>query len=234
MNFFNILFAILLIFLGIIVAGYGFYEPQQKYSQYQRLHYPFGGPRSHLPYEQVKKEKKLRDNYIKGLSGENIVLNHLNTLPKNYLVFHDVQLPNGKGNIDHIVVGQTGLFIIETKNYSGKYLISGNRWYYYKDNKYNEIKQNPGTQLMRNILYLKSFLEEKGIKKSRIYAKGIVAFVQNNVSITRESENYKVLSPSAIPEYILTYRITDDEKLLAKIAMELEPHCTELTYVPKD
>lgn len=87
---------------------------------------------------------------------------------------------------------------------------------------------------MRNILYLKSFLEEKGIKKSRIYAKGIVAFVQNNVSITRESENYKVLSPSAIPEYILTHRITDDEKLLAKIAMELEHHCTELTYVPKD
>lgn len=143
MNFFNILFAILLIFLTIIVAGYGFYEPQRKYSQYQRLHYPFGGPKSHLPYEQVKKEKKLRDNYIKGLSGENIALNHLNTLPKNYLVFHDVQLPNGKGNIDHIVVGQTGLFIIETKNYSGKYLISGNRWYYYKDNKYNEIKQNP-------------------------------------------------------------------------------------------
>jgi len=181
-----------------------------------------------------KKRKKLRDNYIKGPSGENIVLEQLNILPKNYFVFHDVILPNGKGNIDHIVVGQTGLFIIETKNYSGSYRINGNRWYYYKNNKYIEIKQNPGTQLMRNILDLKSFLEDKGIKKSKIYAKGIVAFVQNNISITREPENYKVLSPSAIPEHILTHRKTDDENLLAKIALELEPYCTELTYVPKD
>lgn len=56
-------------------------------------------------------------NWVKGLEGENIVLEQLNTLPENYFVFHDVKLPGGYGNIDHIVVGPTGLFVIETKNF---------------------------------------------------------------------------------------------------------------------
>lgn len=221
----------LLLPIGVIILVYGPKILQHPLNSNQIHSYK----KTNSSYTKIAPKNHRRDNsWVKGLEGENIVLEQLNTLPKNYFVFHDVKLPEGKGNIDHVVIGLTGLFVIETKNYSGSYRLNGKRWYYYKDNKYIELQQNPGTQLMRNILDLKWFLEEKNIIKSKIYVKGIVAFVQNNCSIMQESKNYKVLSPTAIPNYIISHKKTDNRKLLAKIALELEPYCTELTYVPKN
>jgi len=31
---------------------------------------------------------------------------------------NDLMLPDDKGNVDHLVMGPNGLFVIETKNYS--------------------------------------------------------------------------------------------------------------------
>ncbi len=49
--------------------------------------------------------------------GERAVGEWLDTLPREYRVFHDVPVDEGKGafNLDHVVVGPTGLFAIETK-----------------------------------------------------------------------------------------------------------------------
>lgn len=221
--------------MGLIIAGYGAYESLGRYShkKAETRDYSYGMPGSSITYKQLKSEKRSRENFIKGLEGENFVLKQLNTLPVDYYVFHDVTLPDGRGNIDHIVVGPTGLFVIETKNYSGKYKINGNQWYYYKDNKYIKINKNPGAQLIRNTLDLKSFLETKGINKSEIYANGIVAFIQNKYTITQEPENYTVLSPKMIPKHIINNKKNQNLETLTKIAEELEPCCTELTYVPK-
>lgn len=91
------------------------------------------------------------------MEGENLVSNYLNTLPKDYFVFNDVNLPGKGGNIDHVVIGPTGIYVIETKNYSGRYRIKGNQWLYYKNGQYMEIKKNPGTQVRRNTLNLIDF-----------------------------------------------------------------------------
>lgn len=59
----------------------------------------------------------------KGLNGENDVKKILSYLPKEeYIVLNDVLLPLGNGmtQVDHIVVSLYGIFVIETKNYSGK------------------------------------------------------------------------------------------------------------------
>ena len=41
-------------------------------------------------------------------------------LPNGYVVFHDIQLKDGKRkfNIDHLLIGPQGVFVIETKNYA--------------------------------------------------------------------------------------------------------------------
>ena len=39
------------------------------------------------------------------------------------MVYNDVNLPGKRGNIDHVVIGPTGIYVIETKNYSGRYRI---------------------------------------------------------------------------------------------------------------
>ena len=57
----------------------------------------------------------------KGEYGECAVATVLDKLPEEYLVFNDVYLEN-KGyssQIDHVVISQYGVFVIETKNYSG-------------------------------------------------------------------------------------------------------------------
>ncbi len=61
---------------------------------------------------------KIRRNYLLGYLGERAVAEELEPLSREgYHVFHDVPVENAKGsfNLDHVVVGPTGLFAIETK-----------------------------------------------------------------------------------------------------------------------
>jgi hypothetical protein len=53
-------------------------------------------------------------NYVTGLQSERTVQHELDQLGSRCFVRHDVSLPFG-GNIDHVVCGPSGAFIIETK-----------------------------------------------------------------------------------------------------------------------
>ena len=99
----------------------------------------------HLPL------KVSRSPEVKGKAGEQLVAKYLNELPHNkYHVLNDVLLEIGKtsSQIDHIVVSEYGLFVIETKNYAGVVLGEehDNRWMQVVGNRkhpfYNPIKQN--------------------------------------------------------------------------------------------
>ncbi|ACV27163.1 nuclease-related domain-containing protein [Kangiella koreensis] len=64
----------------------------------------------------------LQSPYIKGKVGERRVKSVSSRLdPNQYTIFHDVTLPttNGTTQIDHIIISRQGIFVIETKNYSG-------------------------------------------------------------------------------------------------------------------
>lgn len=54
--------------------------------------------------------------FVKGMDGENDVYKVLKQLPQEYKVLHDY-VEGKKGNIDYIVVGPTGVWTIEVKNY---------------------------------------------------------------------------------------------------------------------
>lgn len=59
----------------------------------------------------------------KGKAGEKLVKRILSKLnPESYYVIHDVTVHTEYGDttqIDHIVIAETGVFVIETKNYEG-------------------------------------------------------------------------------------------------------------------
>lgn len=65
----------------------------------------------------------LRSSHFKGWQGERRVSAQLNQLePTYYRVWHDVLWPYADGGltqIDHLVLSEAGLFVIETKNRSG-------------------------------------------------------------------------------------------------------------------
>ena len=94
---------------------------------------------------------KSRTPEYKGIVGESIVAKYLYKLPENeYIVFNNIYLKCGDNSIqiDHLIISIYGIFVIETKNYSG--WIFGNEtqkyWtqiiYKNKTKFINPIKQN--------------------------------------------------------------------------------------------
>src|SRR5690606_23836881 len=100
---------------------------------------------------------------VKGIIGENQISGVLRKLGKDYVVIHNVKLniKDSISQIDHIVVSDYGIFVIETKNYKGWILGYENsqNWtqviYKYKNKFYNPVLQNRG-----HIYALKYLLKE--------------------------------------------------------------------------
>lgn len=64
--------------------------------------------------------------WAKGAAGERATGSALDALPSGFVALHDLKMPGSRGNIDHLVVGPTGAFTVETKNYeAGVVLKSG-------------------------------------------------------------------------------------------------------------
>ena len=95
----------------------------------------------------------LKHPKVKGLIGERRVKKQLRTLPpEQFKVLNNLLIKGKKGTsqIDHIVISPQGIFVIETKNYSG--WISGSEnadfwtrsFYPFKNKFRNPIKQNWG------------------------------------------------------------------------------------------
>lgn len=112
----------------------------------------------------------------KGARGERIVASRLRGgLPDEYQILNDAYLPLPDGTttqIDHIVVSQYGIFVVETKNYSG--------WIFANENSANWTQtiyhckhsfQNPIIQNQHHIRALSD-----NLKIPRDYFKNIVAF----------------------------------------------------------
>ena len=100
---------------------------------------------------------KLQSPKYKGYIGESIVAKYLNKLPKNeYRVFNNIYLKVGNNSIqiDHLIVSIYGIFVIETKNYSGWIFGSDNHNYWTQVIFKNKIKfKNP---IKQNISHIKS------------------------------------------------------------------------------
>lgn len=67
-------------------------------------------------------ERQLREarKWYRGAEGECVVAEILETeLPDGYHVFNDVKFPGRTANIDHLVIGPSGVFVLDTKNWRG-------------------------------------------------------------------------------------------------------------------
>jgi hypothetical protein len=70
-------------------------------------------------------------SFFKGARGEERVAWELATLPSGFTVLHGVRAPGssavGKEDYDHVVVGPTGVFLVETKFWSGRVTVADSR-----------------------------------------------------------------------------------------------------------
>lgn len=70
------------------------------------------------PKPEIRPESTATRNWAKGADGEELVGPILEACP-DVIVLHDRRVPRSKANIDHLVVGQRGIFVIDPKNYQG-------------------------------------------------------------------------------------------------------------------
>ncbi len=100
-------------------------------------------------------------NTRKGLEGEQRVASELSYLSDEFLLLNDVMLPGSRGNIDHVLVGPTGVFVFETKNYSGKYVCYGDKWFFQGRRQKYEVS-SVSIQAKNNATVLTGLLHSSG------------------------------------------------------------------------
>ena len=71
-----------------------------------------------------RRQPALVYGYFKGARGEEMVAGELAHLPAAWTILNGVLLPDGR-DVDHVAVGPQGVFIIETKHWSGEVSVAG-------------------------------------------------------------------------------------------------------------
>jgi len=143
-----------------------------------------------------------------GAEGEEKVAGYLNLLDDKYSVIHDVVLPGRIGNIDHIVLGSNGIFVIETKNHKGYITCNGDWWKQRKIGRrgtpYLGNIGNPSKQVKRNAVLLNRFIQNHF--RINLYVNGIVVFTNEAARLKIISPTVAVLRPQELCDFIQYYR----------------------------
>lgn len=164
----------------------------------------------------IKKSQKDLKLLNYGQKGEKTTQKILSKLPWSHYVIADatIQKPGGSNQLDHVVVGTKGIYIVETKNHVGK--IQGSdetgkmiqsKWYGNKC--YTNAYLNPSKQVQTHIRALTKLLESHGYSKIKIF--GIVLFANPETDVELTSKQVKIFSvkkngEAELLKYIKSYK----------------------------
>lgn len=158
----------------------------------------------------AKADFKRWGNWHAGKAGELAVTDALKALPNEYVLLNDLMLPDGRGNVDHLVIGPNGIFVIETKNYSGYVSCWGDRWYVNR----REIG-SLSKQAKRNAMAIKNSLE--GVFReyhARIpWVDPILAFTNPSGRLNIKNPTIAVLRSAELVAFISRYRAASSQPI---------------------
>lgn len=165
----------------------------------------------YLLQEKITKAKIWRS----GLTGQNMVEAVLSDLSDQFYLINNLSLPFKNCDIDHLLIGPNGVFLLETKHYKGEISCVGDSWVYQKVGKnggtYRGYINNPSRQLKRNVWELKTFLDKKskklfGDRQFPFWIQGIVVFTNDEAVLHAKEETVKILKLNALLPYIREFR----------------------------
>jgi hypothetical protein len=112
----------------------------------------------------AKKLDEQVEDFRKGQEGENRTTEVINaTLNGEWSLFRDVILPGRGGDIDLVLVGPIGVWVLEIKTLSGKFRNVGDIWQVIKRKDWKNLRASPGRQASKNAACLAGFLKADGI-----------------------------------------------------------------------
>ncbi len=117
------------------------------------------------------------ESFLKGARGEEWVARALSFLPASCRVYHGLTSASGRlgADYDHVVVGPTGIFLIETKSWNGRITVRDGRVWY--DGK--EPDRPPLEQVKGAAAELRRELSEAGAEDAEVHP--ILCFAQGQV-----------------------------------------------------
>jgi hypothetical protein len=113
-----------------------------------------------------KTEEQIENSY-RGQQGEDQVVEAMRqNLDGEWTLLRNVTLPGrNKADIDAVLVGPSGIWALEIKNYTGEYRNRGETWEYKAGKRWKLLKKSPSSQAARNAAWLHDFLRADGIRQ---------------------------------------------------------------------
>jgi hypothetical protein len=136
-----------------------------------------------------------------GWQGEKQVASLLgHSLSDDYYLINDLYLQGGGGDIDHVVLAPAGIFVLETKNWSGNITVNGDEWHRDRNraagsSPSNQVKRN--TQKIRNI-----FDHSPNLRALNVWVEGIVVIASIHAQLHLNNPTVPILLAQEVPNYI--------------------------------
>ncbi len=156
-------------------------------------------------------------NFRAGREGEDWVEDMLRAhLDSKWAVFRNVVLPGEKQDLDFVLVGPSGVWVLEIKAYRNEVRVIGESWERKEGSRWNASGKSPGSQAKGNAAALYTFLVEKKVSLSWVNAVVVLTQQQpetnfvnlpegpNAVAIWRQEETAIKLDELDSREAILT------------------------------
>lgn len=120
-----------------------------------------------------------------GAEGEMLTGAALATLPDSYVIFHDYHPETADGkpagwNVDHVVVGPTGVFVVESKNYSRPRVDPANKSSFTRKN----VAQTDGNA----IEFKKALVAWSGGSLSNLFVRPLLVYTQPKAFVEKPFE----------------------------------------------
>lgn len=147
-----------------------------------------------------------------GAAGEAVLPRLLRTLPDTFTLLNGVPVPGSRADIDHVLVGPSGIWAIEAKHHVGMVQCVGDAWGYSRLGP-GGVPQpghigNPSQQARRAADALGSYLGQRGVRHG---VEPLVVFTHPRVELDVEQPTVRIL------------RAADVAPLVARASRPLQP-----------
>ena len=151
-----------------------------------------------------------RDVAIKrsGAAGEAVLPHLLRALPDVYTLLNGVPVPGARADIDHVLVGPTGIWAIEAKHHAGMAQCVGDAWGYTRRGRDGMPQAghigSPSQQARRAAHALESYLRGRGAARlnSALHVQPLVVFTHPQVDLSLEAPTLSVLRAIEVYPFI--------------------------------
>jgi hypothetical protein len=176
----------------------------------------------------LKRIDKRIKNYRKGQEGEERVVTAIQqALDGNWFLFRNIVLPGRqKGDLDSVLVGPPGVWVLEIKAFTGEHRNIGEHWEYRAGSRWKLLKSSPSRQAQNNAIRLSTFLKADNIQQ---WISPAVIWANPASPLTVENPSVAVWSLDRLPDELgnIWHGKTISEDIREQIVQKLTKLCAK-------